>query len=95
MSEYADQVMRVVFPYVTFTNVEGKEFTLPRERILHTETYQTKDADGVDVLVHGKTFVNFESPNPHSKGVLHAVVEMPLEMFREQVLRPAWYGVER
>lgn len=88
MSEYTDQVTRVVFPYVTFTNVEGKTFTLPRERIIHTETYQAKD----DVLDHDKTFVNFESPNPHSKGTLHAVIDMPLMVFRESVLRPAWCG---
>lgn len=93
MSEYTDQVTRVVFPYVTFTNVEGKEFTLPRERIIHTETYHTKDVNGVDVLDHDKTFVNFESPNPHSKGTLHAVVDMPLAHFREFALRPAWSGV--
>jgi len=95
MSEYTDQMTREVFPYVTFVNVDGKAFTLPRERIIHTETYQTKDANGVDVLDHDKTFVNFESPNPHSKSTLHAVVDLPLMEFRESVLRPAWCGEER
>tara|TARA_R110000822_G_scaffold21989_10_gene69554 strand:- start:762 stop:1049 length:288 start_codon:yes stop_codon:yes gene_type:complete len=95
MSEYADQVIREVFPYVTFVNVQGKMFTLPRERIVHTETYQTKDANGVDVLDHDKTFVNFENPSPNGRNMLHAVVDMQLMVFRDSVLRPAWCGEEQ
>ena len=87
MYEYTETVT-TVFPMVSFTNMEGKEFVIPRGRILHAETYES---DGV--LDHGKTFVNFESPNPKSKGVLHAVVDMSLNDFRRLVLRPAYEGV--
>jgi len=76
-----------VFPMVSFTNVDGKEFVLPRERILHIETYQNGEE-----LDHDKTFVNFTSPNQKSKGALHAVVDMSVSDFRERVMRPAFEG---
>ena len=68
----------VVFPFVSFTNIEGKEFVIRRERILHSETYCQKDENGYEILDPSKTFVNFESPNYKSKGSLHAVVDMPV-----------------
>ena len=77
----------VVFPYVVFTNTEGKQFDIARDRILHYETYER---DGV--LDPNKTFVNFKSPNHKSKGSLHAVVDMPVDMFRTMVMRPAYEG---
>jgi hypothetical protein len=80
----------VVFPFVTFTNIEGKEFMIRRERILHSETYCRKDEDGREVLDPDKTFVNFVSPNHKSKGSLHAVIDMPLKIFRDHVVRPAY-----
>lgn len=80
------QVAPNVFPFVTFTSVDGKMFVLPRGRIIHVETYQDKDG----TLDENKAFVNFLSPNHKSKGALHAVVDMSAEDFREKVLRPAW-----
>ena len=87
MYESTETVTRPIFPMVSFTNLEGKVFVIQRERILHTETYEV---DGE--LDPSKTFVNFESPNPKSKGVLHAVVDMPVAQFREFALRPAYEG---
>ena len=72
---------------VSFTNLDEKEFTIQRDRVLHFETYCKDDEMDPD-----KTFVNFLSPNPKSKGVLHAVVDMPLAMFRDHVMRPAYEG---
>jgi hypothetical protein len=77
----------VVFPYVSFTSIDGKEFLLARERVIHAETYAS---DGE--FDHSKTFVNFVSPNHKSKGALHAVVDMPVEVFRDTVIRPAYEG---
>lgn len=77
----------VVFPYVSFTSDEGKQFLLARERIVHCETFSI---DGK--FDHSKTFINFVSPNHKSKGMLHAVVDMPLEAFRDLVIRPAYEG---
>ena len=77
-----------IFPFVTFTNIEGKEFVIERERIKHSETYSKND-----VLDHSKTFVNFLSPNHKSKGCLHAIVDMPIQAFRDLVLRPAFEGI--
>ena len=76
-----------IFPFVSFTNTEGKKFVIERERILHSETYATDG--GFD---HSKTFVNFKSPNCQSKSNLHAIIDMPIDVFREVVLRPAWEG---
>ena len=78
------------FPFITFTNVSGKEFCIHRDRILHCETYEYKDDDGQMIPDPDKTFVNFASPNPKSKGTLHAVVDMSLSAFRQYVLLPAW-----
>lgn len=80
-----------VFPFVSFTNVEGKEFCIARERVLHVETYQDKDGN----LNPDRTFVNFASPNPSSKGPLHAVVDMPVNVFREACIKPAYEGTPR
>ena len=87
MFEHTTVTSTPVFPMVSFTNLEGKEFVIPRERILHIETYQ--DDKGID---HTKTFVNFTSPNNKSKSALHAVVDMSVEHFRELVMRPAYEG---
>ena len=75
-----------VFPFVTFTNLDGKTFCIPRERIIHVETYQ----QGQDELDQDKTYVRFISPDPKSRGPLHAVVDMPLEIFRDEKLKVAW-----
>ena len=83
------QVAPNVFPFVTFTSVDGKMFVLPRERIIHVETYQDKEGN----LDESKAFVNFLSPNHKSKGALHAVVDMSAEDFRNTVLRPAWQDI--
>ena len=80
-------ITSVVFPFVAFTNVEGKQFDIARDRILHYETYERDGA-----LDTNKTFVNFMSPNHKSKGSLHAVVDMPVDMFRQMVMRPAYEG---
>jgi hypothetical protein len=79
-----------VFPYMTFTSIEGKTFTIPRERVIHVETYCHRNEEGVETLDPSRTFVNFLSPNPKSKSALHAVVNMPIEMFRDQVMKPAY-----
>ncbi len=92
ISTEVDVTTPVVFPHVSFTNVEGKEFVIPRERIIHSETYCEKDEDGYEVLDHSRTFVNFTSPNHKSKGSLHAVLDMPLRVFREHVMRVAYEG---
>jgi hypothetical protein len=81
------------FPFVTFTNTEGKEFCIERDRFLHFETYCERNVNGDDVLDPSKTFVNFKSPNHKSKGSLHAVVDMPLASFRDWVIRPAFEGL--
>jgi len=78
---------KMVFPYVSFTSIDDKKFVLARDRIKHCETYETNEQ-----LDHEMTFINFESPNPKSKGLLHAVVDMPLEVFTNEVLRPAYEG---
>jgi hypothetical protein len=83
----------LVFPFVSFTSIDGKEFCFPRERIVHTETYhEGKDESGHESLVDDKTYVVFTSHNPKSRGNLHAVVDMPLAVFRDQVIRPAYEG---
>jgi len=82
----------IVFPHVYFTNIEGKEFVIHRDRILHSETYCQKDENGYEVLDPDKTFVNFVSPNHKSKGTLHAIINMPLKVFRESILRIAYEG---
>ena len=81
-----------IFPFVSFVSVTGKDFCIPRENIIHTETFSTKDEHGNEVLDHTKTFVNFTSPNPNSKGALHATVDMPIKRFRNMRLKPAWEG---
>lgn len=78
----------VIFPFVTFSNIEGKSFVIPRERILHIETYQDREGQ----LDSTKTFVNFLSPNPASKGPLHAVVDMSVEQFYNMCVIPAYEG---
>ena len=80
-------VIPSVFPFVTFTNLKGKQFCLPRDRIIHTETYSDPGSQDKDPT---KTYVHFENPNPKGKGPLYAVVDMPLTIFRDQVLRPAY-----
>lgn len=92
MYEYETTTVTPIFPFVSFVSVAGKDFCLPRENILHTETFSTKDEHGNEVLDHTKTFVNFTSPNPNSKGALHTTVDMPVKLFRSMVLRPAWEG---
>ena len=82
----------VVFPFVHFTSIEGQEFGMPREHVLHYETYHEKDEAGNKVFDHDKTFVNFVSPNHNSKGSLHTIVEMPVQVFRDIVMRPAYEG---
>lgn len=82
-----------VTPFVRFTNIDGKSFCMPRERIIHIETYHSgKDMNGKEILDHSKTYVNFVSPHPKSKGPLHAVVDMPEQVFYDQVIRPAYEG---
>lgn len=84
----------MIFPYVVFTNVDGKGFIIERSRITHSETYCYRDGNtGQEVLDASKTFVNFKSPNHKSKGSLHAVVDMPLEVFREAVLKAAYLPI--
>lgn len=78
------------FPFVSFTNLEGKEFCIERDRITHIETYCTRNEVGDETLDRSKTFVNFMSPNHKSKGSLHAIVDMSLAVFRECVLKPAF-----
>lgn len=78
------------FPFVSFTNLEGKEFCIERGRVTHVETYCTRDEMGSETLDKSKTFVNFMSPNHKSKGSLHAIVDMSLDVFRECVLKPAF-----
>lgn len=87
MSTTVETITVVVFPFVAFTNIDGKQFDIARDRVLHYETYER---DGV--LDASKTFVNFMSPNHKSKGSLHAVVDMPIHVFRECVMRPAYEG---
>ena len=78
----------IVFPFVSFTSIEGKDFLLARERIIHCETFTSPEGD----FDKTKTFVNFTSPNHKSKGSLHAVVDMSIEVFRDIVIRPAYEG---
>ena len=77
-----------VFPWVTFTcSRQQKTFCIPRESIIHVETFQDKNSNEVD---DERTYVNFSNPNPAKGSPLHAVVEMSVDEFREAVLRPAW-----
>ena len=78
------------FPFVSFVNLDGKQFCIERHRVTHIETYCTRDELGNDVLDKSKTFVNFMSPNHKSKGSLHAIVNMSVEVFTKCVLKPAW-----
>lgn len=82
----------IVFPHVYFTAIDGQEFGMPRERVIHYETYHEKDSEGDKILDHGKTFVNFESPNHKSKGSLHAIIDMPMQVFRDHIMRVAYEG---
>ncbi len=80
-----------IFPFVSFTNVDGRKYCIPRERIIHTETYVIQGAHSVETLTN-KTYVRFVSPDPKSKGPLFAIVDMPVEVFRDTVIRPAYEG---
>ncbi len=77
--------------FISFFNLEGKQFCIPRNRLLHVETYSTgKDTNGDDILDLTKSYVNFVSPNPNSKGSLHAVVDMSVNRFQAEVLGMEW-----
>ena len=91
-TETTEIVTVPVFPVATFTSLTGKTFCIPRDSILHAESYCTKDAQGNEVVDNTKTYVNFKSPNPKSKGPLHTVVDMPVEVFRDQIWRPTYEG---
>jgi len=75
-----------IFPFVIFTNTDGKEFCIPRENIIHVETCEDKEK-GLDET---RTFVNFVNPNSTKDSVLRAIVDMPPSAFREVVLKPAY-----
>lgn len=93
MFEYREEVTtRIVVPHVVFTSIDGKDFGMPVERIIHYETFCTRDANGNEILDKTKTFVNFVSPNPKSKGSLHAIVDMSVDEFFREVIRPAYEG---
>lgn len=92
ISTEANVTTPVVFPFVQFTNTEGVEFDIERSRVMHYETYHEKDEYGNKVYDHNKTFVNFKNPNSKKTGSLYAVVDMPLQAFREHVMRPAYEG---
>ncbi len=83
----SETVTTPVFPFVSFTSLEGAEFCIPRSRITHIETYR----DGGE-LDHSKTFVNFENPNERGQKTIHAGVDMPLKVFTETVMKPAYEG---
>jgi len=93
-SAIIEKTTSVIFPYVSFTNVDGKEFCIERSRLLHAETYCYKDDKGRDQLDYSKTFVNFKSPNCKTKGSLHAIIAISLEDFRNQILQPAFEGMK-
>jgi len=80
------------FPWVTFTcSRQNKTFVVPRDSIIHAESFQEKDASGNVVVNHEKTHVNFKNPNSNkNNNPLYAVVDMPPEAFRDLILRPAW-----
>ena len=92
ISTEKDVTTPVVFPFVQFTNTDGVEFGIERSRILHYETYHSKDENGNKVYDHDKTFVNFVSPNDKGKSSIHAAVDMPLQAFIDHVMRPAYEG---
>ena len=94
ISTEEDVTVPTVFPHIHFTSADGVEFGMPRERVIHYETYHEKDADDNKVYDNARTFVNFMSPNHKSKGSLHAVVNMPMQAFREHVMRPAYEGTQ-
>jgi len=78
-----------VFPMVSFTSIEGKEFLIQRERVTHIETYRDPTTHDLD---HTKTFVNFINPNENGRKSIHAVVDMTITQFRQFVMRPAYEG---
>ncbi len=87
---FSSEVMTTVFPYVTFTCMAtSTTFCIHRDRILHTETYENKDSGEKDPSI---TFVNFAKPDPTSSKMLFAKVDMPIDVFRDTVLRPAYAG---
>jgi hypothetical protein len=59
-----------------------------REQILHLETF--KDRDGC--LDHTKTFVNFKNPSPSADKHVFATVDMPVDVFYEELIKPAYEG---
>jgi hypothetical protein len=81
-----------VCTHVFFTNTDGKDFGMPRERIIHYETYCSRNDEGEEVFYSDKTYVNFMNPNGKKGNLLHAVVNMPVRMFYDQVIRPAYEG---
>lgn len=85
-----------VFPWVTFTcSRQNKEFCIPRESVLHVENFQERDrSTGEMKTSENVTYVNFVNPNEGKGKVLHAVVDMPVSMFRDCVLRPAYMSDE-
>lgn len=79
------------FPWVTFTcSRQNKTFCIPIHHVLHTEDFQYEDENKQTVVDEEKTYVNFTNPNPTKKMPLHAVVDMPIRVFRDVVLRPAF-----
>lgn len=87
------EIVTPVFPWVTFTcSRQQKTFCIPRESVLHCENFQEKDSQGQSRVDTNKTYVNFTNPNPSKNNPLYAVVEMPIEAFRDAILRPAYEG---
>ena len=78
------------FPFVTFRNTDGKQFCIPRDSIVHTETYASNPYGTGIENDHSKTYVTFKNPNTGKTGNLYAVVDMTLITFRETILRPAY-----
>lgn len=88
---YETTTVVTVFPWVTFTcSRQDKTFCIPRESVIHAEDYQEKDGNGVMQVDTDRTYVIFKNPNPTKGSTLHAVVDMPVNVFRETVLRKAY-----
>lgn len=88
--------MTNVVPYVSFHCMrQNKNFCIPRESIRHTESFEyTKSGSPTKKVDDNRTYVRFINPDGPNKKMLHAVVDMPIEVFRATVITPAWIGVK-
>ena len=81
-------------PYVIFDcSRQNKTFCIPRESIIHVETFTRQEPDNnliQDLVDKSKTFVRFKNPDGENARPLHAVVDMSVRDFLKGCIAPAW-----